>query len=63
MCGIDKKLKKLDYTENKSNTIANAHLNNKKLPKPKREYVALVDVTGMQNRIDKSVSECVTYIF
>lgn len=43
--------------------MANVYFNNKKLPTPKREYVAFVDIMGTQARMNKSVKECATYIF
>lgn len=43
--------------------MSSVYFNNKKLPAPKREYVAFIDIMGTQLRMNKSVKECATYIF
>ena len=43
--------------------MADVFFNNKKLPTPKREYVAFIDIMGTKNHMKNSVQTTANYIF
>lgn len=43
--------------------MSDVYFDNKKLPRPKRQYVAFIDIMGTKARMNKSVQECANYIF